>query len=62
MSPVTSGVPQGSVLGPILFIYYINDMPDSIECSIKIFADDAKLYQEIHDVNDSLELQDCILK
>ena len=41
---VISGVPQGSVLGPILFLYYINDMPDHVNCDIKIFADDTKIY------------------
>ena len=56
-TPVTSGVPQGSVLGPILFIYYINDMPDIVECFIKIFADDAKTSNEVSSVEDSVLLQ-----
>ena len=59
-TPVTNGVPQGSVLGPILFIYYINDMPDVVDCFIKIFADDAKTSNEIHTVEDSVTLQDSL--
>ena len=58
--PVTSGVPQGSVLGPILFIYYINDMPDLTDCPMKIFADDTKAYMTINSLNERDKLQNCI--
>ena len=41
---VTSGIPQGSVLGPLCFLIYINDLPDVIDSSMKMYADDAKIY------------------
>ena len=44
---VLSGVPQGSVLGPLLFLLYVNDFPDVIKSVLKLFADDAKIYQAI---------------
>ena len=49
---VTSGVPQGSVLGPTLFIYYINDMPNEVKSHMNIFADDTKVYSAIKDEED----------
>jgi hypothetical protein len=49
---VTSGVPQGSVLGPLLFLVYINDIWRNIESTIRLFADDCVIYRKIVNKND----------
>ena len=54
---VRSGVPQGTVLGPILFLVYINDLPDSAKSKVRLFADDAVLYRQIHSRADCETLQ-----
>ena len=60
-SPVKSGVPQGTVLGPILFFIYINDLFDAISSSIKLFSDDAVIYKNIGTPDDHLTLQNDLL-
>ena len=54
---VASGVPQGSVLGPMLFLLYINDINNAIKSQIKLFADDSVLYRNICNQNDQVILQ-----
>lgn len=61
-SPVISGIPQGTVLGPVLFVIYINDLLDSISSGGLMFADDTKLYRKITARDDALQLQSDIAK
>ena len=48
-SSIESGVPQGSALGPLLFLVYINDLESNINSNIKIFADDTMLFSVVQD-------------
>ena len=58
---VLSAVPQGSKLGPILFLVFINDLPDLAETTVRLFADDGKTYSSINTDNDVENLQ-CTIK
>ena len=55
-------VPQGTVLGPLLFLAYINDMPECVKSEIKLFADDSLLYRRIQNIADCHQLQEDLNK
>ena len=58
-SKVMSGVYQGFVLGPLLFILYITDLTGLVKAHCKLFADDANIYKEISYIKDFEDIQDC---
>ena len=55
--PVSSGVPQGTVLGLLMFLIYINDISEDISSQLRLFADDSLLYRTIKSEQDSSLLQ-----
>ena len=57
---VSSGVPQGSVLGPTLFLIHINDLSLRVDCSVNLYADYTLLYQPVDTIDEAVQFQSNI--
>ena len=57
---VLSGVPKGTILGPLLFALYINGISEDNDSELRLFADDCVCYFEIKDIEDTVKLQEAI--
>ena len=59
-APVLSGIPQGSILGPILFSLFVNDLPGEVQSLISMFADDTKIYKMLTSASSGEELEESL--